>query len=322
MKEFQPPSLIISAASHRSGSTWVQRIVHAATDIFVWGEPFPLIEVLFYAYSVYKDQQVVRSQEYETFMLNNQDPTIWVANISPPLDHLKRSLSLFLSEYFGGCSNKSRYGWKEIRYGRDELAFLRELFPDLKIILLVRNPIDVVRSLKAQGWLGRWRDTENIQILAQHWNTRVQGYLQISQQPNTLLLKYENVPIQLDRLLAFIGGQYNPRVEQALNVKVGSSEALPVLTSEEEKVILEHCAEPMKELGYLEALDIASSKESNSSSAVAAVNQEINWQSIDKLAAIYPSVAIMRAQFRLLQDEINRLRKTIADKETKKRLES
>ena len=112
MVKVSPPSIVISASSRRSGSTWLQRIIHASTDIFVWGEPFPLVELLSTIFENFQKNIAVQSQELENFLSNRQDPTIWKANINPPSLSLKRTDTTVFQEYDGGRFNpvkKSAY---------------------------------------------------------------------------------------------------------------------------------------------------------------------------------------------------------------------
>jgi len=249
MNKVEAPGLLISATSLRSGSTWVQRIAHAATDIFVWGEPFPLVEWLFYVFRRFQDVEEVRLQETKEFLSRSQDPTVWIANANPPLDSLKRGFVALFSEYYGEAHGRARYGWKEVRYGLSELEFLWNLFPELRVVLLVRNPIDVIRSLRSQGWIGR--DTQSVRRVCQNWSRRTGDYLILRDHPNTFFLRYEDVTSRLRELLAFIGGQFNEKVSQALNTFVGSTSERPDLSSEDERTIMEICSDEMKTLGYL-----------------------------------------------------------------------
>lgn len=256
VNEFQPPRLLISGSSQRCGSTWVQRIVHAATNIFIWGESSPLVESLYAIFRAFQETDLVRSQETRDLLSSSQDPTVWRANANPSLAELKRGFLALFSEFYKETYGCAGYGWKEVRYGREHLEFLWELFPELKVILLVRNPLDVVRSLKAKGWLGRWRDTQSISWVCRNWSQRTKDYLFLQDHPNTFFVRYEDVTSRLEELVTFVGGRITADVQRALNAIVGNAQERTQLSVEEERGVLKWCADEMKTLNYLTAEQI------------------------------------------------------------------
>jgi glycosyltransferase involved in cell wall biosynthesis len=253
--QLRSPSLIISASCHRSGSTWIQRIINAATDILVWGEPYPLIESLAYLYNSFLESDLVRSQEAHNFFSQNQDPKVWIANMNPPLDNIRKGLLALLSEFYNTPlpPGKTKYGWKEVRYGRYELEFLWSLFPDLRVILLVRNPIDVVQSLKNLGWISLWEDTKNLETICLRWSQNTRDYLALQGHPNVFFIRYEDVLTRIEELLAFVNGRFNDAVKEALYAKTGAAEGQEMLSREEVQLILKICANEMMALGYIQA---------------------------------------------------------------------
>jgi hypothetical protein len=150
------PSLLVAASSHRSGSTLLQRYVTARTTTFVWGENGPLIESL--AAAVDGWPQTERNQrDYEGVML---DPSLaerrYMPNLSPPRKAVEHALrDAVLATYASLPAGYDRWGWKAVGYGRPEIDFVRTLFPDIRLILLVRDPWDVARSVRRKGWIDR-----------------------------------------------------------------------------------------------------------------------------------------------------------------------
>ncbi len=229
----------------------MQRIVHAATGAFIWGESFPLVEALASVYANFKLDETVRAQETDAFFSQAQDATLWVANINPSLSHLQDAFRTLFSEYYDSATHAS-YGWKEVHYGRRELEFLRELFPELRVILLVRNPLDVVRSLEAQHGIGRWEDTVSIPVIANYWSARTRDYLRLRDTPGTLFLRYEDVRQRLPELMGFIDGSINATVDRAIDTVVGAATEHPALSARDRELILGICGNEMETLGYLE----------------------------------------------------------------------
>ena len=255
------PSLIISASSRRSGSTWLQRVIHASTDIFVWGESFPLVELLTTTYANFQKNQTVQEEETSQFLSSSQDPTVWVANITPPFSNLKAANRSFFSEFYKG-TDRPRYGWKEVHYGRSELDFIRELFPETKILLLVRNPFPVAASLSKLGWMGRFEDTPDLQMVAELWRERTSDYLALRNDPGFFFIRYEDVHSRLDKILAFVGGTRTDALQRALGTYVSKTENTSSALSEEDKALITSiCGQEMLELGYLEHMPEARSSQ-------------------------------------------------------------
>jgi hypothetical protein len=244
------PSLLISGSSPRCGSTWVQRIVHAATDIFIWGESFSLVKFLSYIHAECCDNDRVRSQETEDFYRSGQDPRTWVANINPPIDSLREGMRAFFARYYG-TADRPRYGWKEVRYGRPELEFLWKLFPGVKVILLVRNPIDVIRSLRGKEWFGNLEVEGTLEMTCSGWARLTSDYLALRGRPEVFFVRYEDVRERLGELLEFVGGRDGDRLKMAVESVVGNAPSPPPLPKEDGRLVLKLCHREMRALGYL-----------------------------------------------------------------------
>lgn len=305
------PSLIISASSRRSGSTWLQRIIHASSDIFIWGESFPTVELLGTLYTNFLRNQSVQAEETGKFFSSSQDPAAWMANINPPLSDLKAAMAAFFSTYYRS-STKPMYGWKEVHYGRSELGFIRGIFPETKVILLVRNPVDVAESLSKLGWIGRYEDTQSLEMVARLWRERTRDYLSLRNDPGYLLIRYEEIHNRLGEILDFAGGKANEATERALRTIVNGTEAAASLSAEERKMISHICEQEMFELGYLESRLEAKSQEP----AAGMEGISLAAASGDVPAAEQPGAAMAYKREALMaQQEILKLEAQLEDQE-------
>jgi GT2 family glycosyltransferase/glycosyltransferase involved in cell wall biosynthesis len=306
------PSIIISASSRRSGSTWLQRIIHASTDVFVWGESFPMVELLSTLYANFQRNQSVQAEETEQFLSTDQDPTSWMANINPPLSNLRTANIAFFSDYYKG-SSKPRYGWKEVHYGRSELKFIRGIFPETKIILLVRNPIHVAESLSKLGWIGRYEDTQNLEMIAELWRERTRDYLSIRNDPGYLFIRYEDIHKRLGEILDFVGGKANETMEGALGTIVSGTDPASSLSAEDKNRIINICEQEMFDLGYLESrLEVKHNQDAAILTRNAAmVDGPTGLSSVDQYGAAlaYKREALMAEQ------EITRLQSQLGEQE-------
>jgi hypothetical protein len=243
------PRVVIAAVTQRCGSTWIQRIVHASSDLFMWGESYPLVPLLCDAYEKFAATEPVRSAERAAFFGSGQDPRTWVANLSPPLDAMQAGMASFLASLYGN-HGKAGFGWKEVSYERRELHFLWRLFPELRFVLLVRNPHAVIRSLRACGWIGRWPFTRDVETVCRTWARRAIDFRGLSDDPRVLLLRYEEVRKRLDELLVFVGGRRGKRLDDALAARTGETLDGPPHGAEDAATVEAICGDAMRALGY------------------------------------------------------------------------
>lgn len=245
------PGVVLSASTHRSGSTWVQRVLTASTPYTIWGESFDLIDHLSQVRTQLSEAHMATSKERHEFFGNERDPTVWVGNMNPEPRNLDDGLRSLIAHYY---SDTPSYGWKEVRYGIEHLQFLRRLFPSLKFVLLVRNPYDVVLSHYRMGWLDgkpNWR----LANICKRWADRGQEYLDFAAQDDqTKLVRYEDFRGGAKETSEWLGGGWNNRAQTALDaVVVGGPEDKPqALFKYQEMTISSMCARTMRVLGYEE----------------------------------------------------------------------
>jgi len=151
------PVFVLSAGG-RTGSTLVQRLFISTKQILVWGEHNGLLvrglgEVTrgmanWSAYQGRGQLEYLDRHGYQGF----------IPNVNPGAAVFATATRRFFEESLGkeACRRGyRRWGFKEIRYGRDEALFLQDLYPDAAFVLLFRNPRDCLRSIKSTAWYGR-----------------------------------------------------------------------------------------------------------------------------------------------------------------------
>jgi len=89
----------------------------------------------------------------------------FIANLMPERSHIDDACRAFIETLFAKPAlalAKPIWGFKEVRYCRQDAVLLQGLFPQLRVIQIVRDPRDVLRSL--DNWEGHpgWtrRNTE------------------------------------------------------------------------------------------------------------------------------------------------------------------
>ena len=185
--------IIISAATHRSGSTLLQRILNVRKKTLIWGEQDGLLTQFHHIHRNLKHYSVNLKQQRLNYFNNDEDPNHWIACMNPEIEFVDKAVTdsikvLFNSLYEQYREGKDIIGFKEVRYGEDELTLFRKCYPDAKIILLVRNPIDVWKSM-----LGAGLGNNNVSFVKK-WKKQTSYYLELAKNdPNAYLIKYEDI---------------------------------------------------------------------------------------------------------------------------------
>lgn len=154
----QSPIFILGTG--RCGSTFVQTQLSLLPDIWIWGEHGGVIGDLIRWGNQVRQHEQLNQFSYSTPLddphllnfgkLEGGDATLyaWLNGFRPnDIDDIERRvISALMSR--GLPQGKSRWGFKEIRYGEaDQTAeHLLRLFPLAKIVHLVRNPYDTIES--------------------------------------------------------------------------------------------------------------------------------------------------------------------------------
>ncbi|WP_281888518.1 sulfotransferase [Paenibacillus sp. YYML68] len=223
----EPIQLIIAAAAHRSGSTLLQRICNHREKTLIWGEHGGVLQQFVDIYGSLEHYAVNGSPERNSFFSSeaNARSGLWIANMSPELSDVTRavtsSVHALFSTLYAHSPDGSSYdtvGFKEVRYGPDELRLFRMCFPNAWILLLVRRPEDTYAS--APHWY------EKIEDLTDKWNKNAAFYHTFAQHDaRTLLVTYEALIEQEELLLEKLSRVIQVPVadiKKILQLKVGS----------------------------------------------------------------------------------------------------
>lgn len=194
--------VFVLAAGWRSGSTLVQRAL--MSHCLVWGEPFGhggLIERLA------DPLRAVNEHWPESHFVYHGQPTEklaerFVANLYPPPQHLLQAYLAWFDTLFAQparAAGKERWGIKEVRLSADHATFLRWLYPQAKLLFVIRNPYQAFRSFAArrdQGWkwFHRWPDHPvTPAMFGRHWREMAGSFLAAGEALGGLVLHYEEL---------------------------------------------------------------------------------------------------------------------------------
>jgi hypothetical protein len=142
----------------RSGSTLLLRYVNTLSRVTVWGEHAGLVSELMQAEQRLAEPKIwtmIEQQRGHVPAMIDKSLPITLAGRGTSIEwanpfeladvqdaartYLKRLLA-------SGLPQERRWGFKEIRYGTDEVNYLRRLFPAAQFILQTRDPEAVLRS--------------------------------------------------------------------------------------------------------------------------------------------------------------------------------
>lgn len=221
------PPIFLFSSSWRSGSTLLQRYITATGEVLVWGETGGALNAIAEAVADW-DQITADSSRrfpcgtggngeaaYQKFVAapKGEHASLWIANLSPPHANILASLrNLFDTLYRQRAQEFGypRYGFKETRCDVNTARQLQILFPDARFVFLVRNPLDVILSIKRRQWMGRPAGHATLKYYADHWRTRA---MQFRQADFGLTMRYEDFivdPDLQDRILDYLDIKNKP----------------------------------------------------------------------------------------------------------------
>ncbi|MDQ0058843.1 sulfotransferase [Paenibacillus harenae] len=247
--------LILSAATHRSGSTLVQRILNARKETLMWGEHLGIIKDFHHIQRKIQAFSKKGELSRKKYFTSGEDPNQWLALMTPSAEFVEQagiqSTKAFLDTLYSQFSeNHDTIGFKEVRYGAKELSILQKCYPDARFILLVRNPLKAWESYPK-----KWGEYRHVNSFAKQWNDNVTDYTALAKSnPNAYLIQYEKLirkePKTVETLCA-LAQLTEKELEDVLAQKIRGSSQKKSITAKQAALIKRMCRVNMKRLGYL-----------------------------------------------------------------------
>lgn len=156
------------------------------------------------------------------------------------------SVRAFLDTFYREMrATRDLVGFNEVRYGRAELDLVRRAYPDAAIVLLLRDPVDVWRSMPEWG--------RSLDELIADYTRRAIEYAELADRSGFFVLRYEDVVAKTHDALALLSELARLTPGEITEVIDG-----PRLHSTRHEVpevdierIRDHCARAMERLGYV-----------------------------------------------------------------------
>ncbi|MGZ8749097.1 MAG: sulfotransferase, partial [Mycobacterium sp.] len=179
--------LLVLAAGQRCGSTLVQRLLCSHPRVRVWGEHAGALRQVLTAAQrlrLWSDSRgMAGRRELESAGYNG-----FIANLTPQRSQINKACVDFVETLFAAPARdegRPVWGFKEVRYGLPDVLLLRDLFPRLRVVLVVRDPRDVLRSLDEWENLGGWNRVNTEESL-RNWHQVAGSFVGSDTDPHLL----------------------------------------------------------------------------------------------------------------------------------------
>jgi hypothetical protein len=255
--------IFLLSAGWRSGSTWLQRLILSSNDVMVWGEPYDHCDLIpRLAESVRAFGGGWPPAAYYYVPGDKRDlSTSWTANLYPDIETLRSSHREFFMRLFAQPAYDAGFsGWgiKEVRLGGDHVAYLKWLFPNARVLFLVRDPYAAYRSYRACGrrWYLRWPNEPILtpSSFGDHWRLLTEGFLASASAGEGLFVKYESLKdrsVDLDAIEAYLGYEVDRGVLDSVVGSSRSGDFKSLWAPRIEMMLLKRAVSPVAEqLGY------------------------------------------------------------------------
>ncbi len=196
--------VFVLSAGWRSGSTLLQRLVMSAGGVLVWGEPY---DRLWYVQRLAESLRALGGDwPPERFFLDARERSgatdhsgEWVANLYPEVGDLKAAHRAFFDRLFAAPARArgyDRWGVKEVRLAADHASYLKWLYPDARILFLVRDPLAAYRSYRLfRPWYDRWPGPPVFTPgdFGRHWSDLAGSFVERADDLDARLIRFEDL---------------------------------------------------------------------------------------------------------------------------------
>lgn len=192
--------LLVLAAGQRCGSTLVQRLLCSHPQVRIWGEHVGQL------HNVLAVGQRLRLWTETSGMSGRSELAAsgyqgFIANLTPERSDIDKACVAYIETLFAKPAydaGRPIWGFKEVRYGLPDVLLLRELFPQLRAVQVVRDPRDVLRSL--DEWERRGWSRVNTELSLRHWLDVAGSFVATACDPH---LRSFILPVRYEDLIHF-----------------------------------------------------------------------------------------------------------------------
>lgn len=234
--------IFINATTHRTGSTFLQRLVNASEEAHIWGETNITPKLHDIATLMEKAEQRGGGQQRARFEQGDRDT--WMAHMVPEPQRVRESLKLMFWNLFGVPGKRA--GLKDVRKPTSTITFLAELFPEARFLLLTRNPFDALLSYRNTGWPGLDEHS-----FLEAWVNHTAGYRRVAEDlgNRARFLRLEDIDQDaVPEIYGFLGLPFNEGALKVLESRVGSSTGESELTDTDRRKVRTVCGSVLNDV--------------------------------------------------------------------------
>lgn len=151
-------------SGQRCGSTLVQRLLTSHPDVLIWGEQRgSLLELLRASRTLREWNEVHGAAARGAFARGGHQA--FIANLLPEPSTVDEAARAYLRTLFAApaaAEGAGIWGFKEVRLGLEFAEWMRELFPETRVVHVTRDPRDVLSSLE-------WWERSEEHVWARHY---------------------------------------------------------------------------------------------------------------------------------------------------------
>ena len=237
---------IFVASMGRSGSTLLQRVLNVHPEVTIWGEHGGFLSGLLQSYEALSEPMTAQNLEVGN---RSKDEVVgelsdkgsfkpWVSPFDQA-DAEDRIRDMVLGLFTDGLDPSIRWGFKEIRYSRDELATLMTMFPEAHMVILAREFRGFAQSrffafgntsYDFDSEEGRQAARKRLSKMSRSWIRRYRGLLAVAKQhpERSSVIAYQDLVAGSPRpleLFAELGEEPPPAsaIDDVLGAVAGSS---------------------------------------------------------------------------------------------------
>lgn len=189
--------LIVLGSSQRCGTTLLQRLLSSHSQVRIWGEHEGVLTQLLRLRTRLRnlDEKAGKRSREELVASGYHG---FLANLLPDRNSIDCAVRSFILQMFAHpaeAEGRPIWGFKEVRYCLTECLTLKELFPETRIVHIVRNPRDILRSFDYwERTASGWNRTDTKRAI-RHWARATESLSphRLRDYPFILHLRYEDI---------------------------------------------------------------------------------------------------------------------------------
>lgn len=188
--------LLVLAAGQRCGSTLIQRLLSSHPEVLIWGEHAGQLRQLL---AVRARLQEWSAEHGQVGRLGYQiaGHQSFMANLTPEDVQIDEAVRAFIETLFARpaeSAGRPVWGFKEVRYGVTEASAIQRLFPDCRVVHIVRDPRDVLRSLDVWERAGSDWPRSDTELVVRDWVRVAASFWSPAELPPWVLrVRYEDL---------------------------------------------------------------------------------------------------------------------------------